>query len=111
MNLYNSVQWVLGKILPKSWPWSTGATAKRIVWICHVLIVVGSVGFAFWLVYVLLFDTGAVPAPEGSPGKTQTRTEPPPLPMWVRTLKSLAPLLVPFVSYGIYYYLPEPDEE
>lgn len=76
-----------------------------------MLIVVGSVGFAFWLVYVLLFGTGAVPAPEGSPGNIQPRTEPPPLPMWVRILKSLAPLLAPVMSYGLYYYLPEPDEE
>jgi len=115
MNLYNSIQWLLGKVLPESWPWSQGATAKHLVWMVHVLIVAGAVGFAAWLVYALVAGPEPAqvpdPSPESAKGTPTVQSEPPPLPMWVRTLKSLAPLLAPVVSYSLYRYLPEPSED
>lgn len=101
MSFYNFVQSILGKILPKSWPWSTGSTAKSIVWICHVLIVVGAVAVAAWGLYALF----AAAPPDG----IEPQSSPEPLPLWIRAIKALAPLLAPFVTYGLYRYLPEPN--
>jgi len=116
VKLYAAIKWILGKIPPKLWPWNKDASAKHLVWTCHVLVVAFAVGFALWLLYAITIDpnTANAPAleaqtPKSSPGGPSTGTQPVPLPMWVRILKSLSPLLAPLVSYGVWRYLPEPN--
>jgi len=118
VNLYDTIKWMLGKIPPKLWPWNKDASAKHLVWTCHVLIVAFAVGFAGWLLYAITIEPSTAnapppgePTPQSAPGGPTSAAEPPPLPMWVRVLKSLSPLLAPLVSYGVWRYLPEPNGE
>lgn len=108
MSLYNTIKWLLGKIPPNLWPWNKDASAKHLVWTIHVLIVAFSVGFAGWLLYALFFGAPEV-VPDASGAGIDPQAQPPPLPMWVRVMKSLAPMLAPFVSYALWRYLPEPN--
>jgi hypothetical protein len=104
----DATETLVKKILPKNWPWREGATAKRVAWMVHVLFLVVGTGFAVWSVYAVVVGLGA-PEPEVSAQGNEVKRAP--LPYWLRALQALAPLIAPFASYGIYYYLPEPDEE
>jgi|APHM01.1.fsa_nt_gi hypothetical protein len=115
MTLKDTVQTAIKKFLPRHWPWEPGPTARRVVWMVHMAVVLGTIAFAVFTAYLLfsssLFSPEVAPSGGASPSGKPAQPKKPPLPYWIRVFKSFSFLVTPLVSYFIYYALPEPKDE